>query len=219
MVIPEANVIPIPDHLSDDAASVLDPLGNAVSAVFATEIVAKHVVVTGAGAIGILAAKSAYLAGAHSVTVTEISPAKLEVLKKAAPEVDALDVREQSLENYIQSSGKSIDVAIECSGSPVALSSIVQNIAPGGYIALLGILPESAQIDWQKVIFKGLQLQGINGRIMYKTWYQCLALLERSLNLESIITHHMPIREFKEGFRLMEEGLAGRVVFDVENGW
>ena len=40
----------------------------------------------------------------------------------------------------------------------------------GGNIALLGILPNSTKINWDNIIFKGLNIKGIYGREMFDTW-------------------------------------------------
>lgn len=69
------------------------------------------------------------------------------------------------------------DVGMEMSGSPQALNDMLANMAHGGKIALLGILPPS-QVDWNTVIFDGLTLNGIYGRLMYETWYKVTMLIQ-----------------------------------------
>ena len=64
------------------------------------------------------------------------------------------------------------DVAMEMSGSPAALDTILDNMCHGGKIALLGIIPEKTAIDWNTVVFNGLTIKGIYGREMFETWYK-----------------------------------------------
>jgi hypothetical protein len=83
----------------------------------------------------------------------------------------------------------------------------------GGKIALLGILPKGAGIDWDKVIFKGLTLHGIYGRRMYETWYKMTQMVLTGFPLQKVLTHQIHIDDFQRGFDLMEAGHScGKVV-------
>lgn len=84
----------------------------------------------------------------------------------------------------------------------------------GGKIALLGIPPGDMAIDWDQVIFKGLQLKGIYGREMFETWYKMASLIQSGLDLSPVITHHYSIDEFQQGFDVMRSGQSGKVILD-----
>lgn len=57
---------------------------------------------------------------------------------------------------------------------------------------------------------------GINGRRMFETWYQCENfLLSGRLQLDSIVTHRLPLAEFETGFKLMQAGEAIKVVLET----
>ena len=85
-------------------------------------------------------------------------------------------------------------------------------VRPGGRIALLGILPRGAGIDWDKVIFKGLVLHGIYGRRMYETWYKMTQMVLTGFPLQKVLTHQIHIDDFQRGFDLMDSGNCGKVV-------
>jgi threonine 3-dehydrogenase len=84
----------------------------------------------------------------------------------------------------------------------------------GGKIALLGIPPPDMAIDWNQVIFKGLEIKGIYGREMFETWYKMVAMLQSGLDLSPIITHHYAAEEFEAAFATMLSGSSGKVVLD-----
>jgi threonine 3-dehydrogenase len=100
------------------------------------------------------------------------------------------------------------------SGSPQALSQMIDVMFSGGRIALLGILPPEALIDWTRVIFKGLTLTGIYGRKMYETWYKMSVLLRGGLDIQPVITHAFPAESFREAFDLMKSGRSGKIILD-----
>ncbi|MBL8235550.1 MAG: L-threonine 3-dehydrogenase, partial [Bryobacterales bacterium] len=76
----------------------------------------------------------------------------------------------------------------------------------------LGILPDSAAIDWTKVVFNMLTLRGIYGREMYETWYKMTALIQSGLDISPVITHRFHYTEFAEAFELMRSGRSGKIV-------
>jgi len=84
----------------------------------------------------------------------------------------------------------------------------------GGNIALLGILPSSAAINWEKVIFNGLTLRGIYGRKMFETWYKMSVMVQSGLDISPVITHKFSYKDFKEGFELMKSGNSGKILLD-----
>ena len=98
------------------------------------------------------------------------------------------------------------------SGNARAFEDMLEHMYPSGKIALLGILPEEAQIDWNQVIFKGLELHGIYGRLMYETWYKMTQMVLTGFPLQKVLTHQIPIDDYQQGFDLMASGQCGKVV-------
>ena len=84
----------------------------------------------------------------------------------------------------------------------------------GGKIALLGIAPTEFAVDWNKIIFKMLQVKGIYGREIFETWYKMIAMVQSGLDLSGLITHRITAEEFEIGFSHMLSGEAGKVVMD-----
>lgn len=215
LAIPAENVVAIPDDISDDVAAVFDPLGNAVHTALSFDLVGEDVLITGAGPIGIMAIAIAKAAGARKIVITDVNPWRLELARKLGP-TKAVDISKQDLRQVQKDLGmtEGFDVAMEMSGNARALDTILDNMACGGRIALLGIIPGTAAIDWNKVIFKGLHLKGIYGREMYETWYKMIALVQSGMDITPVITHRLPYNGFEQGFAAMLSGQSGKVVLD-----
>jgi len=65
-------------------------------------------------------------------------------------------------------------------------------------------------------VFKGLTIQGITGRRMYRTWYTSRAYLESGrVDLGKIITHTFPLESFEDAFALASSGECGKIVLEV----
>ena len=106
------------------------------------------------------------------------------------------------------------DVGLEMSGNARAFNDLIDSMRTAGQIALLGIPETGTTIDWNKVIFKSLTIQGIYGRKMYDTWYQMTSMIQSGLNIAPVITHRFHYTDFEKGFTAMKEGSCGKVLLD-----
>jgi threonine 3-dehydrogenase len=154
-------------------------------------------------------------AGARNVVITDINPYRLDLARKMGATL-ALDVRTEKLSEAMNKLGmkEGFDVALEMSGNPKAFTDMLPAMFHGGKIALLGIMPGSAAIDWNLVVFSALTIKGIYGREMYETWYKMTTMIQSGLDISPVITHHFPYTEFKEGIELMKSGNSGKIVLE-----
>ncbi len=215
LVIPASNVFPLPDAISDDIASIMDPLGNAVHTALSFDLVGEDVLITGAGPIGCMAAAICRHVGARNVVVTDMNPYRLELAQKMGATL-TVNVKEKNLQWAMQHLGmkEGFDVGLEMSGSGAALNDMLDHMVNGGKIALLGIFPEKVAINWDKVIFKGLFLKGIYGREMFETWYKMSTMLQSGLDVTPVLTHKFKIDDYQKGFDAMRSGQSGKVILD-----
>jgi threonine 3-dehydrogenase len=215
IAVPAFNVFKLPDAISDEMASILDPLGNATHTALSFDLVGEDVLITGAGPIGIMAVAIARYAGARHIVITDINDYRLELARKIGATV-ALNVTESSLDDTMRELGmeEGFDVGMEMSGNPAAFRDLLRTMHHGGKVALLGIPPDETSIDWTEVIFKGLILKGIYGREMFETWYKMTSLIQSGLDITPIITHRFSIDDFQKGFDRMRSGQSGKVLLD-----
>jgi threonine 3-dehydrogenase len=100
------------------------------------------------------------------------------------------------------------------SGSPVAFREMIDNMAHGGRIAVLGIPAKPMDTDWRKIIFNMLTLRGIYGREMYETWYKMSVLVTSGVDISPVITHRFSYKDYEKGFAAMISGETGKVILD-----
>ena len=93
------------------------------------------------------------------------------------------------------------DVALEMSGNPQALRDLLDNMAHGGKVSMLGIPAGEIAIDWNKVVFNMLTIKGIYGREIFETWYKMTVMIQSGLDLAPIITHRLPYHGVRSGLR------------------
>jgi threonine 3-dehydrogenase len=215
LVIPVSNVWHCDPKIPTDVLSVFDPFGNATHTALSFDLLGEDVLITGAGPIGIMAAAIAKHAGARFVVITDVNPYRLDLARKIGV-TKAVDVTKEKLPDVVAELGmrEGFDVGMEMSGNPKALNDMIDVMFHGGKIALLGIQPESASVDWDKVIFNGLTLKGIYGRKMFETWYKMQSMVQSGLDITPVITHRFSIANFEEGFELMKSGNSGKVILN-----
>jgi threonine 3-dehydrogenase len=215
LALPMTNVWHHRHTIDRDVASIFDPFGNAVHTALSFPVLGEDVLVTGAGPIGIMGAAIARHAGARHVVVTDVNPYRLELAKRMGA-TRVVNVSQESLADVQRELDmkEGFDVGLEMSGNPAAFRGMLDNMAHGGKIAMLGIPTEQIAIDWNTVVFNMLTIKGIYGREMYETWYKMTVMLESGLDIKPIITHRFHYTEFERGFEVMKTGQSGKVVLN-----
>lgn len=219
VMIPQDNVWPLHEGVPDRIAAVMDPLGNAVHTVMSAGVSAQSVLITGAGIIGLMAVTVARAAGASKIFVTDIDERRLTLAKEIGADFVFDPTTGDSWIDVIDQNtpGGGCDVLLEMSGAVPAINAGFRALRNGGTAALLGIPGKPIQFDLSNhVIFKGAHVIGINGRHMWKTWYQMEELiLSGKLKLDKIITHTLPFEDYEQAFKLMQSGDGIKIVLDL----
>ena len=177
----------------------------------------KSVLITGVGIIGLMAVTVARAAGAARIFVTDVDAHRLALAKKLGAD-EAIDATTDWVDFVRKEcSGHGPQVLLEMSGHPAAIDSGFACLQNGGTAAILGIPPDSIRFDLTNhIVFKGAKVLGINGRRIFKTWYEMERfVLSGKLDLDPIITHEIEMSDFESGFKKMQSGEAIKVVLKI----
>ncbi len=218
--IPAKNVFRPRKQISTDLLSCFDPYGNAVHTALSFNMVGEDVLITGAGPIGIMAAMVAAHCGARNIVITDLNEYRLALVRKIVPRAVAINVSKDTISDKMMHDlgiFEGFDVGLEMSGSPHAFRDMLSKMINGGSIAMLAIMPNGTGIDWDQVVFKGLNIKGIYGREIFETWYKGLMMVQTGLPLEQIITHRFHYTDFQKGFDVMRSGQSGKVILNWES--
>jgi threonine 3-dehydrogenase len=215
VVIPESNIWKLDPAIPQEYASILDPLGNAVHTVLAGEIAAKTVAVTGCGPIGLFSIAVARACGATTIFAIEINEHRRKLATKMHADF-ALDPSKEDVRAIVaeQTGGLGVDVVLEMAGHPDAIRVAFDIIRRGGRMSLLGLTSKPIPVNFSEdIIFKGLTIQGINGRRMYQTWFQMTALLKAGmLDLHPVITDRIALKDFSSAMARLKTGEASKIL-------
>ena len=213
IALPASNVWCHKKGIDLDVAAIFDPFGNAVHTALTFSILGEDVLITGAGPIGIMAAMVARHAGARNVVITDISEYRLDLARSLGVTL-AVDIDRTSLDEAMRALGmtEGFDVGFEMSGHPSALQGMLESMAHGGKIAMLGLPAEKFAIEWSHLVSNMITIKGIYGRQMFETWYWMSVLVQSGLDIAPVITHRYPARDFEAAFEVIRQGQCGKVV-------
>jgi L-iditol 2-dehydrogenase len=141
------------------------------------------VLVTGAGAIGLLTAQAARAFGASEVVVTDVDEGRLAVARAQGSRT--VDVSAVPLAD----AGYTPDVLVECSGNATATWDAVGTVARAGRVVLVGMGGDEVRLPLSYVQDRELQLMG---SFRYaNTWPDAIALAASgAVALDELVTSH-----------------------------
>ncbi|MEQ3553579.1 alcohol dehydrogenase catalytic domain-containing protein [Pseudonocardia nematodicida] len=182
----------LPDDVSDRAAALVEPLATPVHAVRAAGVgPGDRVVVLGAGPIGLLSAVAARAAGAATVLVTDIEPAKLERAVALGADAGLVADDPRFLARAVAAMGGPADVVVDCVSGESSMRQAVDLLEKGGTVAVVGVPPGDRRIPLHLVQDREVTVRGC---LMY-TRDDVVAALElvRGLDPDLLITRVEPL--------------------------
>ena len=192
------------DRIRPEVAAIQEPFGNAMHACQVTDLRGKTVAIFGTGTIGLFAILIARGMGARRVIGIEPNPERRALAQtlgcdlvldpgmppKDQPHLANPAIREQIFE---ATNGVGVDVAMEMAGFNSSLNNALTSVRRGGHVVLFGVRNGDMVLsDAHRVVMNGLQLHGIVGRHIFKTWHLTRALLENPTNgIQDAIWKHI----------------------------
>ena len=92
-----------------------------------------------------------------------------------------------------------MDVVLEMSDAPSAITDAFRTVRNGGRMTLFGIPSRPVEIDiTENMIFKNLTVFALNGRRIWDTWYKTRWLLESGMvDIRPLITGQMRFQKVR----------------------
>jgi len=200
--------------------SLFEPLGNAVYAALAEDVVGKSVLVLGCGPQGLFAIAAAKAGGARRIIAVEGAAFRKKMAKKMGAHLVVDPFKSDPLKLIQKEVGSAgVDAVLEMSGAPAAIELGLKAVRSGGRMTAFGIPPRSIDVDWaDDVVFKGIRIYGIAGREIFQTWYKMDSLLRSgAIKVDSVITHRFALKDYEKAFKVMnsKEKNCGKVVIEM----
>ncbi len=219
VVVPERIVHPLPDHVSFEAAVLVEPGAVVVKALERARIEPGETVgVVGIGALGGIAIRLVRLRSPGTVIAYGLRDEELELALALGADA-VVNVAEVDAEvETTRLAGGGLDVVVETAGAVAAAELSTRLAREGGRIVTLGIAGHGHELTLpaDRIALRDLSVFGSVG---YRTadWARMVALLrDRLVDLDAIITHRFPLERFEDAFALMDDrrGVVAKIVLE-----
>ena len=212
----KGNVHLIPQNVSMQEAALCEPLSVAVRALAERISIhsGDHVLISGAGSIGLLCAAVAKAEGATTYLCgLDVDRQRLECSKKMGSDV-VINVQREDAKAIVMDHtlGEGIDIAVECAGSPESLTTCFDTVRKGGTLVQVGIYSKPFEVDFDQLVMNELQVFGVYG-YLWHTWEKSLALMrDGKVDVKPLISNDYPLSQWSEAFEEAESGPGAKVL-------
>jgi threonine dehydrogenase-like Zn-dependent dehydrogenase len=219
VVVPARVLHPLPDHVSFEAAALVEPGSCVVKALARARIQpAETVGVIGVGTLGALVIRLARLHSPAAIVAYGIRDEELEFARTLGADAVVNVSHEDAKTATGRLVGGGLDVVVETAGAVPAVEASTRLAREGGRVVLLGIAgrDEELTLPADRIALRDLSVFGSVG---YTTaaWAQMVALLrERIVDVDPIVTHRFPLERFEDAFALMDarEGVVAKILLE-----
>ncbi len=218
--MPAANCFVNSKDINPLHLSVQEPLGNAVHTLHHFGVENKTVAIVGCGPIGLMGVDVAKAYNAKKVIAIEINEYRRNLAKQLGADVVINPLEEDVIKRVLEETdGRGVDVVGEFSGNKTAIEQAFKYVKAGGGVSLLGIPAKTIELDLANdIVFKGIHVYGVVGRLIYDTWHEVKRLIESGkLHLDQVITHQLRLQDIQEAADIMGSGNCGKIVLVPED--
>jgi threonine dehydrogenase-like Zn-dependent dehydrogenase len=184
--LPSANLLPVPDELTDERAVFTEPLAAAVGITERVSVGAgERVAVVGDGKLGLLCAQALKVLTGARVSLVGRHRSKLEIARRR--EIETFEAEELP-----DSARRAFDVTVEASGSPRGFETALRLLRPRGTLVLKSTFQGTTEMNAAPIVVDELSIVGSRcGRFA-----PALELLSRGLvDVDSLVHEEFPLAE------------------------
>jgi len=204
----DRGVLKLPDEVSYDEASFVEPLGCVVRGQRLSGFgITDSVLVMGSGLTGLLHIQLALAQGAGRIFATDINDYRLTAARKFG--ADCTIKADEDISSIIrkENDGRLADFVVVCTGAKSAIEDAFQLVEPGGTILFFAPSGPDTNIS---IPFNDFWWSGIKTVSSYAASPSDLVLaleLIRAgrVNVRDMVTHRLPLSEAQKGFSMAEE--------------
>lgn len=214
MKYPKGSIVwKVPNEIPDEVAVTIEPLSCAIHGVERANIMlGENVVLTGAGAIGLLMLQAAKLKNPGMIIVSDPEESRLKIAKELGADITINPQKEDTVKKVKDlTKGLGADVVLEASGNPRAVEQAVDMLRRRGRLMEFGVFAEKVNIDFS-IISDVKELEIIGGHLGAYCYPLAIKYLKEGLvKVDKIVTHDFPLSDWKKAIETSGEKLDGAI--------
>lgn len=198
---PAAFTFKLPDNVSFAEGAMVEPLAVGMHASIKAKIKPGDIaVVMGAGPIGMVTALAALAGGCAEVIMTDVAQPKLDLAATLGP-ITPVNITRESVVDVVNAKTENwgADLVFECSGHEKAAASVIDPLAPGGCVVLVGLPGNPVPMDIVAMTVKEARIESV---FRYAHVYpRALALMgSGKIDVKPLITDRFDFKDSVEAF-------------------
>ena len=201
VAVPAANCVRLPDHVDTRDAALIEPLSCAVRGydVLSSQLGA-HVLIYGAGTMGLMMLRLAQRVGATSIDVVDLNADRLEIARGLG--VTHAETTPEGMEPHF-----GWDLVIDATGNAKAIQDGLGRVAPGGTFLQFGVADYAARatIDPYRIYNKEITITG--SMAVLHSYERAADLFATGvLDPSLFITDRVPLEQYADAIEAFKSG-------------
>ena len=221
--VPVSQIYELPENVSDDEATFLDPM---IAALHAVDVgapkVLDKVAIYGAGPIGLLIAQFVKIYGASRTFICDIADENIAAADTLGVDYAVNIAGEQSAFREIvksQTSGKGVNLVFNTIGTNQSIVESLELLDKGGTVVLLAT--KDKQLVLPSLNLSGERTIRTSSNALYSDFPRALELLATGeVNVKPLISHRFPLSQAVEAFEVAcnkESSGAIKILLDCQS--
>ncbi|MBC7926580.1 MAG: alcohol dehydrogenase catalytic domain-containing protein [Bryobacteraceae bacterium] len=209
--LPAHNVLPMPDSLDSETATLFEPLAVVLHSLqFAHIQLGETLAVFGAGPIGLLTLAALRMTGAGRIWVIEPRAERRELAMQLGASAVIDPAGTDAVRDILRETGKrGVDCAIDCATKAGTIQAACAVTRSAGRTIVTGI-PSEPQTEVNFHVLRRKELTIYNIRRSNHETPAAIAMLEANPKLfRTLITHRMDLAQANAAFDMLETGSGG----------
>jgi 2-desacetyl-2-hydroxyethyl bacteriochlorophyllide A dehydrogenase len=198
VAVPEKAAFPI-GSLSYESAAFVEPLSCVLHGIGRAGVgFGDHVLVFGAGPIGILLMRAMKAAGAAEVSVVDLNEKRLEFARGCGAAM---------VSRSAEGLGKSFDLVVDATGNTKVMGETWRYARQGGRILLFGVPQKGASVAFDAFALFRNGLSVFSSFTSVRNTFQAIRLLEGgSIEVADLVSHRLPLADFVPAIEMIRKG-------------
>jgi len=197
---PSTNVFRLKPETDIYLAALIEPLACAIRGWdVLPRRMGDHVLVYGAGTMGLLMAQLAHRAGAASVTVVDLNPDRLQVAAECGIELRFASADDADREKW--------DVVIDCTGNIRAIEDALTRVKPAGFFQDFGVAPADKTAQFSPFRIYRDEISIVGTMAVLNSFGRAVEMFEAgAINARAMISHSFTLDDYAEALELFRRG-------------
>ena len=206
---PMANLFKLPDHLAARDAALIEPLSCAVRGFdVLPRFMASSYLIYGSGTMGLMMLSLAKRAGAESVSIVDLNPARLETARRIGCSAAVTSAEEIE-------APRGFDVVIDCTGVRAAIRDGLRRVGRGGTFLQFGVANYDARVEIEPYEIYRREITITGSMAVLHSFDRAGELRAAGVLDPSIfVSHRYPLTSYAEALDQFRAGVGRKILIE-----